>query len=323
MINCTAYRNQNYGFGFTACQAVLISQSNAFGNGTADYISTGVNAGLYLYNCSASGDVAFTSQRGLYFNGGATCFVFNSLLYASNSISSNHVVADISVDVPVGGTPAKYNQCICNNCVFGTIPFATFSGLETVFGSFVSSQRHNQIANSHQTWFGGGSCSIDTTIFHTASPSLRMTPWTGSVKLISSPASYGFSKKVDSGSVYTPSVYVRKSVVGDGTAFSGSQPRLIVRQNVSVGINADTVLNTCISANGTWENLTGSVGPVTDNGVLEFYVDVDGGTGWINCDDFSAIPSAISTTDGMKYYFNGLPYVDGDIIGNPSSVFWA
>jgi hypothetical protein len=97
----------------------------------------------------------------------------------------------------------------------------------------------------------------------------------------------GFKKVIASGGTLAASIYVRKSVAGDGAAYNGNQPRLIVRKNVSAGITVDTVLATASAAAGTWEQLSGTTAAVTDDAVLEFYVDCDGTTGWVNIDDFA------------------------------------
>jgi hypothetical protein len=40
------------------------------------------------------------------------------------------------------------------------------------------------------------------------------------------------------------------------------------------------------AAVGNWELLTGTSAPVSENAVLEVYVDCDGTAGWINTDDW-------------------------------------
>jgi hypothetical protein len=112
-----------------------------------------------------------------------------------------------------------------------------------------------------------------------------MTPSFSTIKLYHSP------KKINiaNGKTCKVSVWVRKSVIGDGVAYNGSQPRLIVKANPALGSNSDVVLATASASSGTWELLTGTTTAVTDNGVLEVLVDCDGTTGWINVDDWSVI----------------------------------
>jgi hypothetical protein len=69
---------------------------------------------------------------------------------------------------------------------------------------------------------------------------------------------------------------------------NGNRARLIVKANPAAGIAADTVLATAtVSSEGAFELLSGTTAAVTDDAVLEVYVDCDGTTGWVNVDDWS------------------------------------
>jgi hypothetical protein len=152
--------------------------------------------------------------------------------------------------------------------------------------SFVKSQKHDQIAGNHKSWFKYGIIQTDSTIFRTAAPSARLIPNNASEKLESG----SFKVNVNSGQTCTPSVYVRESVAGDGADYNGNRIRLILKRNVAIGITADTVIATATAASeGAWEKLTGTTPAATDDGVMEFVVDCNGTAGWINIDDFSAI----------------------------------
>jgi hypothetical protein len=93
---------------------------------------------------------------------------------------------------------------------------------------------------------------------------------------------------VVTGTTIVISVYVRKSVIGDGATYNGTQPRLILKADPAVGILVDTVIATGVSANGVWEKLSGTTPAITDNAVFQFIVDCDGTTGWVNVDDWNA-----------------------------------
>ena len=76
--------------------------------------------------------------------------------------------------------------------------------------------------------------------------------------------------------------------MGDGTDYNGNFAKLYVKANYNLGITSDTLLDTATAlSTGAWEALTGATAAVTDDGVLEFYVVLDGTTGWLNIDDFS------------------------------------
>ena len=198
-----------------------------------------------------------------------------------------------------------YNVLISNSTEVSWVNQANSTPL-----MFVSSQKHDQTNGNQRWWNPYGTGSIDTSIYNNASPSLRITPSSSTIKMASAPMNYGFKAAVASGATITPTVYVRKSVVGDGTAYNGNQPRLIVRKNAAAGISSDTVLATYASSGGSWNALSGATAAVTDDAVLEFIVDCDGTTGWINIDDFSTDTN--TDTKGFKYWFNGVPNVVGN-----------
>lgn len=62
--------------------------------------------------------------------------------------------------------------------------------------------------------------------------------------------------------------------------------------------------------NGTWETLTYTAPPVLDDSVLEFYVDCDGTTGWINVDDWST--TTFNDTRGYDFSSTLGSYVEAD-----------
>ena len=142
----------------------------------------------------------------------------------------------------------------------------------------------------------------DTTIFDVGPSPQRLVPSSTSQKLWSTI----FQVPITSGSVTSVSVRVRKSTAGDGTAYTGNQPRLILRLNPTVGSSTydnDIVCATASAAAGTWETLSYTLPvAVTDNVGMEFYTDCDGTTGWINIDTFVS-----SNNNSMSYYMNGEP----------------
>jgi hypothetical protein len=159
-------------------------------------------------------------------------------------------------------------------------------------------QRFNS-AGVHRVIKRNGTISNDSTIYDVSPSSLRLTPNSAVYKLESTP----FIVAVASGSTPTTSVKVRKSVAGDGTAYNGNQPRLLLRANPSAGTsyNSDIVCATASAASGSWETLSYTLPvAVTDNVGMEFYIDCDGTTGWINVDTFTG-----NNNNSMTYYMNG------------------
>jgi hypothetical protein len=62
---------------------------------------------------------------------------------------------------------------------------------------------------------------------------------------------------------------------------------LRVGENGAAGV-AEATVDTFVGSAGTWVQLQGTVGPVTEDCWLEFYVDCDGSAGQVNLDDYSA-----------------------------------
>lgn len=170
--------------------------------------------------------------------------------------------------------------------ILGSTPPVAIS--DAAGDSFVACQRFGATAGDHRFYQPYGTLKADSVIYHTASPSERMTPSSASIKLKSAPMMFSGA----SGGTRAVSVWVRKSVTGDGADYNGNQPRLILKRNEALGITADTVLDTAAASNGTWEELTGTVptsGTLPDAGGFEVYVDCDSTAGWVNIDDRTAV----------------------------------
>jgi hypothetical protein len=185
-------------------------------------------------------------------------------------------------DINISG--ASYVNMELNNCVLGAATeVASPSNLST--NSQITSSKHDKTAGVYKTWRQNGVITRDTTIFNTAAPSERLTPTSATIKLPSGSR----IAAVNNGATLTVSVYIRKSAAGDGAAYNGNQPRLILARNDALGITANTVLATYTGGTGSWAQITGTTAAVTDDGALEFYVDCDGTLGWINIDDWSVV----------------------------------
>jgi hypothetical protein len=201
-------------------------------------------------------------------------------------VASGIKIAHGSQDILIGST-TNHVDIELNNCRLASS--IEVSGMSTGVSNLrsatsrISSQKHDQAAGNHKTWKPMGIISRDTALFNTASPSERLAPNSASVKLESG------SKliPVANGNTVDVSAYTRKSVVGDGAAYNGAQPRLILKANPAIGINADVVLDTHSAAAGSWEQLSGTTPAANDDGVLEVVVDCDGTAGWVNVDDYA------------------------------------
>jgi hypothetical protein len=204
------------------------------------------------------------------------------------------------------------------NCEFGGTPLLLVAAsTESRTGINMRFMSYQKTAGDNRQYVPYGSFQTDTTIYRTTSPGVRMVPINANKKLESST----FTVPCKSGETVTASIYVRESVVGDGTDYNGNRPRLMVKANYTGGITSDTVLDTAsASSEGAWEKLEGTTAAVTGDCVLEFYVDCDGTTGWINIDDFKSSPS--NDSRNLTFWRLAEPYVVGNnLSGGGSSTF--
>lgn len=278
--NTNFWVNQSYGLNLNGwINSATVKGCNFYGNSTSINIANSSNINLILDTVKSNGTTTYASSYGLAFNG-----YTNGNIYMNRcdfSSASGILVAHSTNDIRIAaGTPKIY----VNNCKLGASTPVNLGGATTLNGAEVKAERLGQTTNNHKTWKKYGIINLDTTIYNTASPSARLTPNSASFKLESG----SFKAAVASGQALKPSVYVRSSVVGDGTAYNGNYPRLVLKRNDAIGITADTVLATATAtASGAFEQLTATTSGATDNGAMEFIVDCDGTTGWVNVDDFT------------------------------------
>lgn len=288
--------------------STVVDGITLFSNGAANLLLSGNAVGTFiLKNIVANGGTSLPTPLGLSVSGNMDGY---QLINCDFGMTTGHTTADL--------TSNGYSLLFCTfyNCRFGSSTLISGQSsfpITTINYGGISSMNHNQVAGAVRTWSRMGTLITDTSIFRTNSPSARLSPISVEYK------SEVCSRTVPcvSGGTVTVSAWVRKSVVGDGTAYNGAQPRLIVRANPAVGITTDTVLDTStVAGDGAWEELTGTTISVTGDGALEFFIDCDGTTGWVNVDDFTTT----STTDPaeMGYWFNGYPALDGPTPGGSS-----
>jgi hypothetical protein len=148
--------------------------------------------------------------------------------------------------------------------------------------SKIAFRNYNQVNNDHRTYYPRGFIQTDTTIVRSSPRSARFTP--------SSTAVTDFSNRkyaLESGQSATVGCYIRTSVIGDGSAYNGALPVIILKRNVALGIMNDSVIGTAtVASSGAWELVTGLIPAVSVDGVVEICVRANGTTGWVNAEDF-------------------------------------
>lgn len=274
--NITVWRNNNYGYYQVAAGAdtIEIKNSTFFGNTTANM--TLLMAPFMIFNNVISySEASYATSSGVMISiarGGKAQFIDCQFSPAGKTAHT--------YDVNVLNSSTAYVEMV--NCLLGASTEVTGQSNLSSLG-YIASSKHDQTSGAYKTWRTYGTISRDTTFYKTAAPSERLTPTDATGKLPSGSRVAG----VDNGGTLTVSVYIRKSASGDGAAYNGNQPRLMVKRNDAVGITTDTVLATYASGTGSWVQISGTTAAVTDDGALEFYVDCDGTAGWINVDDWS------------------------------------
>lgn len=234
-------------------------------------------------NFTGNGEASFACQYGAEILVSTTSSTsvnayFNNCSFGT---TTTHTLADILVGNTVG--------VIVNGTVFlndTTLASTTPVLNNSYFGSnsYLAVQRLNGSATDHRKYQRNGIMRSDSTIIRSSPLSVRITPSSATLK------QEGARKyiAVASGATTTIGVYTRCSVVGDGTAYNGNRPRLILVANPSIGLDTDTVLATAtVAANVAWELISGTTPTASANGVWEVYVDCDGTLGWANFDDWS------------------------------------
>ena len=202
-----------------------------------------------------------------------------------NICSFGTTIAHTSGDV--NWLSLNQTSLIFNSCTFASateFPATVYTVIEE--NGSIQIQRKDDTDGNHVMYVKQAIITPDTIIYRTASPSIRITPKSATIPCSNKLAS--FKAFVNSGQTCTPTVYVRESVVGDGTDYNGNRVKLYVKANYNAGITTDTLLDTAtISSEGAWEALTGVTASVTDDCILEFYCILDGNLGWCNFDDWS------------------------------------
>lgn len=300
-----AWRNGASGFSFSnaGCSGIVIDGLVMYGNLTQNLLLSSIDDCRFKDYVSNS-DATLTTASAIAFNASAVV----SNVRFDNPIFSNSVAH--TQDMPLLFSCAISMTFVNPTTSTGTeIP----NVLTTLSSGTISQIRRNGVVGDNRLYRpnqrnSGAGVLTDSVIFNGQSPSIRAYPGSATANLKLPP----FFAPVASGTALTVSVTIRESESGDGVAWAGftNQPRLWLRANPAIGIDSDTLIATHDGAAG-WRTLSGTTAVATDDGVMEFFVDVNGTSGWINVDMLSCVSP---TTQGTKYWSgpaNGL-FVHGE-----------
>ncbi len=301
------------GISFQQCGRVTLTTCNFYGNGGTSGAALNVPFAtfrplvtFYLYDCIFAGLSGFGQSACVATTLAGTnmpsALLINAYGCDLGKGNGGTLVAHTQGDFIVFNSStlgADYQiQVLANNCKTTGTPIANFRvdvtlqpflGDHIDGGNYAAYQNYDQTANDHRLFTPQGTNKYDSTIYHNASPSERVTPFSASYKARSA-LKLG---TIDSGTTRTIGIWIYKSAVGDGAAYNGAQPRLILRRNDSIGVTGiDTVLATYSAGTGSWNQLTATVpvaGSASSDGAFEVFVDCDGTAGWINIDDWTSV----------------------------------
>lgn len=275
--NLTSWRNLTIGVQLSNSFTFSIDTVGAFGNATSNISIGGAECDNIIFkNMSIDAGLPLPCPVGLDLTSD-----LHEIYIDSSSFGS--IIAHSTADIRVSAANLFVRLVTRNTTLSSTTQIASPGNM--VEGSFISLAKLNTTAGNHKTFKKYGIITPDTVIFNNGTPSTRLTP-NNTVQKIQ-----GGIKKVavPSGQTVTINVFVRKSVVGDGTTYNGNQPRLMLKADPAIGVTSDTVLATADNTyNGVFKVLTGTTPIATDDAVFQFYVDCDGNAGFINIDDWSA-----------------------------------
>lgn len=270
ILNCKFWRgNQCYWYAqntiFDGCE---------FYHHTNQNLNTSGNRSVILRNCT------FNGGSGQSLSATTTAWTIGAGLTRAESCNFGQTTTHSTRTFVVGGGLNYYNVT-CVNCTFADslTPLAQTDLNDSlpIGASFIGLEKLNGTSGNHRAYKRYGYSGSDQSVFRTSAPSEVLVPNSAAGKLPSGSKKFGVANTKTA----TVTVYVNKSAT-----YNGNQPRLIVKKNVVGGIASDTVLATASGGTGSWLKLEGTTAAVTDDCVLEVYVDCDGTAGTVYVDDF-------------------------------------
>ena len=276
----TAWRNVQNGISINGASRVKIDTALLYANTTSNInFLTTFSGDILLRNITSFGGLSPVCPEGIRFTTSVNQIMVENSTFG---VIIAHTIGDINVQTAKIWVGASFRNCQFSSTT--TVNNAT----NLMYDSYIASSRHNQIANSFRTYQHTGLITKDNVIFDSSniglSASTRLTPSTAAGEKLKTSVKEVI---VPSGRALKFSVSVRESVAGDGAAYNGAFPRLIICKNNALGITTDTILATAsVASFGAFEIIFGTTPIATDNGVLCVVVDCDGTTGWVNADSW-------------------------------------
>lgn len=276
--NLTAWRNGSNGINLSNSFTIMIDTVSVFGNATANITVGGTECdNIYLKSVTANAGTTLTCPIGVNITTDCHEIYFDTSTFGA---TTTHATGDVNISSTNFFPRLTLRNCLLNSAT----PVANSTNMTE--GGFVRLAKFQQTSGNHKTFFKYGTVTSDTTIYNSGPVSARLTPNNAAS---TDKLQDGIKKiAVPNGQTATIKVFLRKSVVGDGSAYNGNQPRLMLKADPAAGVTSDTVLATADNTyNGVFKALSATTPAITDNAVFQVYIDCDGTAGWINIDDWS------------------------------------
>lgn len=275
--NLVVWRN-NLNLLIVACQNIVVDTLTAFSASSTNVsFTTTASVDFQIRNAAINAGATPAAFDGIRF---ATSCDRISVVNSSLGTLTTHPSGDVNSTITRGFLGANFY-----NCLFGSANEVVGLGIAS-FNSYVASSRHDGVLGEFRTFTPIGRITKDVVIFDAGSPglndSVRMAPTSTAAKL-----SFDKVIAVPAGRRLRLQVGVRRSVAGDGAAYNGALPQLVVKKNYALGLTTDTILATAGAASlGAFEFITGLTPIATDDGAFTVCVTCDGTAGWINVDSW-------------------------------------
>lgn len=242
LTSCTIVANASSGLTSFAGTNVIES-CNFYGNSSAVLLSgvATVAAATYFNSCNFRSTSSLSQTTAVNVSTVMPSNAYTEFNNCNLGQTNAHTSADITVSFTFSGT------LIFNNCVLASSAEITSTAYTLLDeNGIISLMRKDGTASNHSAYIKQAIVTPDTTIYKTASPSLRITPKSASIT--ASTRLMPFRAYVNSGQTCTPTVYVRESEAGDGAAYNGNRAKLYVKANYNLGITSDTLLDTATAS---------------------------------------------------------------------------
>lgn len=272
--NLTAWRNAgNAGLELGGnTHGAIFDTVTLFGNAFSN-VQLSSCMGVVFKSVVASGDTTFATGTGItaYIDIISDAAFENCTFGVVTGIKTAHT-QDMSASF-------HHFRLTFRNCTLASATQVASQGAMTP-GGYVRAQKLGGVSGVNKTWYRYGTITREVTTVHTGGQSAKMTPINASNKL-ELPV---LQKTVASGATIAVGAFVYEDA-----AYNGARSRLILKKNIALGINADTVLSTATAASdAAWEQLTATTPAASEDGVMEFVVDCDGTAGNLFVDSISA-----------------------------------